>query len=58
MAAPEKYVGTQVESVMELLSKIVRRPPGGAGFGESPLLSTVLPALLVTMITCDIEVPI
>jgi hypothetical protein len=55
MSSPDKFVGTQAESVMELLSKIVRAAPGCSGLGDSPLLTCVFPVLVVTMLTCEVQ---
>ena len=37
-----RFVGTQAESIMDLLSKIIKRPPGAAPMHDSPLISRVL----------------
>jgi hypothetical protein len=55
MATPDRFVGTQAESIMELLAKIVKRPPGAASMMDNPLVSSVLPALVTTMLTCEVE---
>jgi len=51
---PEKYVCTMVESVLELLSKIIRRS-NQPGPYKGPLLESVLPTLLFVMMNSSNE---
>ncbi|EKX35213.1 hypothetical protein GUITHDRAFT_146623 [Guillardia theta CCMP2712] len=50
----DRFVCTQVESIVELLSKIVRRVPGQDVF-RGPLLDVVFPTLLTIMRTTENE---